>query len=392
MSAPQAHAVLSASGSGRWMACPPSAQLERQFPDETSEYAAEGTFAHSLAELHLAHYLGYTGMIVFNQNLKKLKGNPHYSQDMEDYIQDYRDLVIERINEARTRTKDLIVLLEQRLDYSPWVPDGFGTGDVVIIADKTLDIIDLKYGKGVPVSAENNSQMRLYGLGALHQFEHLYDIETVRMTITQPRLDSVSTAEMTAEELLAWAEKVVKPLAKMAIAGEGTFSAGDHCRFCKARYTCRERANANLKMAQYDFREPPLLSHDEIAAVLSKAEELQKWTSDVQNYALEQAEKHGVKFPGWKLVEGRSNRKYTDKDAVATILLAEGYKEGDIYKPKEILGITDMEKTLGKKRFNQLLHDHVIKPAGKPTLAPETDKRTEINSIDSAKADFNEAV
>ncbi len=382
------HALLSASGSARWLACPPSARLEEQLPDETSSYAQEGTFAHSLAELHLKSYLGRIAAKEYTKKLEQLKKHDFYCQEMEDYIQQYFDLAVEKINEALTRSKDASIFVEQRLDFSPWVPEGFGTGDVVLISDGLLEVIDLKYGKGVPVDAENNSQMRLYGLGALNQFDMLYDIETVRMTIVQPRLDSVPSEELSTQELLAWGEEVVKPKAELADKGEGDFSAGDHCRFCRAKAACRARAETNLELAKYEFQEPPLLDNNEIAEILFKAEELQKWAKDLQDYALDQAQNHGVKFEGWKLVSGRSNRRYTDEEAVAQKLVAEGYEEGSIFK-KSLLGITAMEKAIGKKRFSEILKDLVIKPAGRPTLVPESDKRPEIQSIDSAIADFS---
>lgn len=382
-----AHALLSASGSKRWLSCPPSAQLEQQFPEEKSEYAAEGTFAHALAELHLSQYLGHITKQAFNKGLKMLSTDSWYTQEMLDHVQTYLDIVIERINEAKARSGDAVVLIEQKLDYSPWVADGFGTGDVVVIADEVLEIMDLKYGKGVPVSAVGNTQMRLYALGALNQFGCLYDISTVRMTIIQPRLDSVSTDEISAEELLKWGDETVKPIAKMAYAGEGEFKAGDHCQFCRARYTCRERAKANLELAKYEFRDPPLLTDDEIGDILAKAEALQKWAADVQAYALDQAENHGKKWPGWKLVEGRSTRKYSDVEAVAQALINAGFEESVIYE-RSLLGITAMEKVVGKKKFSELLGDLVIKPAGKPVLVPLTDKRPEINSTESARADF----
>ncbi|TLN00388.1 DUF2800 domain-containing protein [bacterium] len=385
-----AHAILSASGSKRWLACPPSAQLEQQFPNETSEYAKEGTFAHALGELRLSRAIANSlAPSTYKKKLAAMQKDPMYSASMGEYIEQYVTIVSERYLEAKDRCQDTLVMLEQRLDYSEWVPDGFGTGDVIIIADAIMEIIDLKYGKGVPVSAENNSQMRLYALGAIHQFGCLYDIKTVRMTIIQPRLDSVSSEEMSVDDLLNWAENEVRPKAALAIAGEGEFCAGDHCRFCRARFTCRVRAEANLELAKYDFQESFLLSDEEIAEVLTKAEELQKWAADIQTYALDQAENHGKKWPRFKLVEGRSNRKYTDEDAVAKVLLEAKYKEEQIYD-KKVFGITAMEKNIGKKKFAELLADLVIKPAGKPVLVPESDKRPVISSAAAAAEDFKE--
>lgn len=388
-----AHAILSPSSSHRWLACPPSAHLELKFPDEGSQYATEGTFAHALAELRLSRAVANTCKpSTFKKKLAEMQKNPLYCTEMEESIDLYVTQVSERFMTSVESCKDTLVLLEQKLDFSQWVPGGFGTGDVVIIGDGIIEVIDLKYGKGVPVSAKDNPQTRLYGLGAIATYEMLYDFSRVRMTIIQPRLDSISDEELTVEELLAWAEEYVKPRAAQAAVGEGEFCAGEHCRFCKAKATCRARADENLKLMQFEFQQPPLLSIEEIADILSKAEELQKWAKDVQTYALDQAVNHKTKFPGWKLVEGRSNRQYIDKDAVAKALKTAGYSEEDIYAPKELLGITAIEKVTGKDIFNRLLSELIVKPPGKPTLVPESDKRPEIQSVDSAKADFNDDI
>lgn len=381
------HAKLSASGSKRWMSCPPSAILEQQFEDEQSPYAAEGSFAHSLAELCLRLYLGDITDKQFENLLQKRRADPFFTKEMADYVQGYVDIAIEKINAARAISKDAVVLLEQKLDFSPWVPEGFGTGDLVLIADGKCEIVDLKYGKGVPVSAEENTQMRLYALGAINQFDCLYDIHEITTTIAQPRLDNVSSQTLTVAELLAWAEAEVKPKAQLAINGQGEFCPGDHCKFCKARFTCRARAEENLKLAAYDFRDPFLLAPAEIANILGKAEQLAAWVADVQKYALDQAENHGVTFPGWKLVEGRSNRKYDDEDAIAKVLIQAGYTEDQIFE-KKLLGVTKMTEVIGKKAFSQLLDQYIVKPPGKPVLVPESDKRPAINSIASAQADF----
>jgi hypothetical protein len=383
-----AHAKLSASGSKRWLACPPSARLEENFADEKSGYAAEGSFAHSLGELELKKYLALLSDKQYQAQLKTLQANTFYTQNLADNTQTYVDLAIEKINVARALSKDPVVLLEQRLDFSTWVPEGFGTGDLVLIADGVCEVVDLKFGKGIAVSAEENTQMRLYGLGALHQFDCLYDISHVVMTIVQPRLDSVSSEELTANELLGWANDIVKPKAKLAWAGEGEFVAGDHCKFCRARYTCRARAEENLKLAAYDFQDPLLLSPMEIGEILAKVESLVSWATDVQKYALDQAENHGVTWPGWKLVAGRSNRKYTDEVAVATALTGAGYEDKLIFE-KSLYGITKMTENIGKKPFNTLLTSYIVKPPGKPALVPESDKRPAINSVASAQADFS---
>lgn len=389
----RAHALLSASGSKRWLSCTPSARLEESFPESKSDYAAEGTFAHAYAELRLKRAVANTiKPTIYKKMLADLQKDPLYSTSLEEYIEQYVAIVGEKFLAAKKNCSDALVLLEEKLDFSDWVPDGFGTGDVVIIADGILEIIDLKYGKGVEVSAEGNAQMRLYALGAINQYAMLYDFDLVRMTIVQPRLDNVSTDEISVSGLLKWGDEVVRPLAILATAGEGEFTAGDHCQFCKAKATCRARAEANLEMAKYDFQDPKLLSNDEIAEILAKAGALQKWASDIQDYALDQAENHGIRFPGWKLVEGRSNRKYTDETAVYEKLKAEGYTDATLYEPRKILGITAMEKAIGKKLFEDYLKDLIIKPAGKPTLVPQSDKRLELSSAASAAADFDDDI
>lgn len=388
--AERAHAKLSASGSKRWLACPGSVQLESQYPDVTTSFAEEGTAAHELSELMLQHKLGEFTKRQYSSRLKKQKEGEYFSQEMLDHCENYTDIVIERVNEAKAQTPDAQVLLEQRLDFSEWVPEGFGTGDVLIVGEGLIEVIDLKYGKGVPVSAEDNSQMRLYGLGAYNEYDLLYGIESVRMTIVQPRLDSVSTEELSADELLKWADEIVKPTAKEAAEGSDQFEAGEHCRFCKARAECRIRAEANLELAKHEFKEPPLLSPEEIAEILEQASQLKSWVSDVEDHALDQAYKHNVAYPGWKVVEGRSNRIYSDKDAVESVLLLEGYEETDIHKPTELKGITDLQKALGKKNFDTLLKGFIIKPPGKPKLAPESDKRPALSSAASAADDFKD--
>lgn len=377
------HAILSASGAHRWLTCTPSAQLEAQLPDTTSEYAAEGTFAHELAEIELRKALG--------EKVRRPAGyrdSEYYTPAMEEHLAEYVTAVMERIAEHRAHTPDPLILFEQRLDFSRWVPDGFGTGDVVIVSDMGVEVIDLKYGRGVPVSAEGNEQLRLYALGAYDAYSALYDLPTVTMTIIQPRLDSRSTDTMMAEELLEWAETYVRPRAQLAWAGEGEFVAGPHCRFCKIKATCRARAEANLELAKLDFTDPATLTNEELGEVLHQIDELVRWASDVKEYALERAVSHGERFPGWKLVEGRSNRRYTDEQAIATTLTGAGFSGDQIYKPLELLGVSAMERLLGKKRFAELVGPYVDKPPGKPTLVPESDKRPEISSAESAAEDF----
>lgn len=378
------HAILSASGASRWMACTPSAVLEQQFENKSSVFAEEGTLAHELGELTLKLNLGEITKRTFNSKFKKIQENKLYSADMPDYVQTYVDTCLERVSEAKATTPDALFKIEQRLDFSEWVPDGFGTGDFVIIADGTMEVCDLKYGKGVPVSANNNKQMMLYALGAIAEFNFLYDIQKVRMTIIQPRLDNISTFEVTTEDLLKWAEDYVRPRAELAIKGKGEFCAGDHCKFCRAKAVCRARAEKNMELAKYDFEEPALLDNNDVAYILSKIDELVNWAGDVKDFALEQA-LNGEEYDGFKVVEGRSNRKYADTEAIVEILRDNNFNDPDIFKPSELITLTNMEKLVGKKKLTELIGDYIVKPSGKPTLVPITDKREPYNPV---KADF----
>lgn len=376
------HALLSASSSKRWLNCTPSARLEEQFGrEDAGPYAEEGTAAHALAEHKVKKCL---------RRRSKRPVSDYQCDEMEECTDGYASYVMEQVELAKQDCKDPVVLIEQRLDYSAYVPEGFGTGDLLIVADKTLTVIDLKYGKGVAVDAEWNPQMMLYGLGALELFDAIYDIDTVRMTIYQPRLGSVSTWEISVSDLMAWVETELKPKAQLAIHGEGEFHCGSWCRFCKAKNTCRARAEEYLRLAQMEFKPPALLSDEEIAEVLKVADELAKWSADVYAFATDEAITYGKKWTGFKLVEGRSNRKYTDEEEVAEAAKAAkaaGYT--DIYK-KSLVGITEMEKLMGKKKFAEVLGKLVYKPQGKITLVTESDKRQEIQTA-TAEADFKEA-
>lgn len=383
------HALLSASSAKRWMNCPPSARIESAMPEQQSLFATEGSFAHDVAHMLMVEYLDRLDHIGLAEWQSQLRQDVLWAKDLLDYVQVYVNLVIEKINAARAVSRDAVILLEQKLDYSPWAPGGFGTGDTVLYADGYCEVVDLKYGKGVPISAEDNPQLRLYGLGALNRPDtHLYSIEQVTMTIVQPRLDSITSETMSAVDLLAWAEAEIKPKALLAYEGKGAFNDGEWCRFCKIKPTCRKRAEGNLALESYGRREPHLLSVPEVSDILGKADQLVAWASDVKSWALEQAEKHRVIYPGWKLVEGRSNRVYTEKAQVESRLLGAGYRTEMIHKEPELLGITEMEKLLGKKQVAELLEGLVIKPAGKPTLAPISDRRPAMNSLEAARADF----
>ena len=371
------HAILSASGAHRWLNCTPSARLELEFDDNSGEAAAEGTAAHALSEHKLRKAL---------KMRSKKPVSPYDSDEMDNYTDGYVEYVLEVIEQAKQTCSDPLILIEQRLDFSKYVPDGFGTGDCVIIADGTLHIIDFKYGQGVLVSAEDNPQMKLYALGALGLFDGIYDIEMVSMTIYQPRRENISTSTVSKESLYRWAEEVLKPKAELAFAGDGNYCPGEWCQFCRAAVKCRARAEAKMKLATFEFALPPLLSDEEIADILSSIGDLTNWANEIIAYATDEAVNHGKKWPGFKVVEGRSNRKYKDEEAVAEAAKNAGYR--DIYK-QSLITITEMEKLMGKTKFNEVLGGIIMKPPGKPTLVPVSDKRPEMNTS-SAKIDFME--
>ena len=381
------HALLSPSGASRWLSCTPSARLEQTFPDRAGEAAAEGTLAHSLAELLLQHKLGLVIKKTYSRSLQEIMNDKRFSEEMLEFMEVYTDYVIEQYEAAKTQTKDAMIFLETRLDMTDYVPEGFGTGDVCIVADHTLDFIDLKYGKGVPVDAVENKQMMLYALGALKEYSHLYEIHKVRMTIYQPRLDSISTWEIQVNDLIVWAETDLRPKAALAYAGEGEFNPGKACQFCKAKAICRANAEYQLELAKHDFKVPELLSPEEVANILKRKKQFVSWLTSVSDYALLEAVHNGVEWPGFKLVEGRSNRKYTDEAEVAKTLKEAGFDDEVIYK-KELLGITAMEKAIGKKPFTLHLSELTIKPKGSPTLVDGTDPRPKFEKDNTANDDF----
>ena len=369
------HALLSASASHRWLNCPPSVRLSEGIPDRGSEYAQEGTDAHSLCEYRLKKLLG----------MEAVDPTEHldwYNGEMEECAENYASYVLELLEKAKETCADPVVLVEQRVDFSRFVENGFRTADCIIISDGAMNIVDYKHGKGVEVSAESNPQMMLYALGALEIFDGIYDIDEVQMTIFQPRIGNISVSVMSKDALLEWANGELTKKAALAYEGGGEFACGDWCRFCKAKAVCRKRAEENLKMAQYDLAPADTLDETEIAAILDRADELAAWVTDVKDYALSQA-LQGIRYPGYKVVEGRSARKYTNEDAVAQVVSGAGY---DPYTHK-VLGLTEMQKLLGKQKFNELLAAFIVKPQGKPVLVPDTDKRPTMNT---AKDDFKE--
>jgi hypothetical protein len=372
------HALLSASSSHRWLNCPPSARLCEKYEDKSSGYAAEGTDAHSLCEYKLRCALGedMSEVADVREHLS------YYNEEMEECANGYAAYILELFEAAKQSCSDPVVLIEQRLDFSRYVENGFGTGDCVVIADGTLHIVDYKHGQGVLVEAEDNPQMKLYALGALEIFDGIYDIDTVSMTIYQPRRENISTHTVSVESLYRWANEILKPAAALAYAGDGEFGCGEWCRFCKVKHECGAIAEHSMQLARYDFKLPPLLEDDEIEEILGKIDELVSWAADIKDYAL-QAAVSGKQWHGWKLVEGRSNRRYTDETLIAGIVSAAGH---DPYEHK-VMGVTAMTTMLGKKRFEELLGGYIEKPKGKPTLVQESDKRP---AIQTAGDDFNE--
>ena len=363
------HAVLPASSSARWIACTRSALLNLQTDEEYSPYAAQGTDAHAVCEHLIKKALG-------RKSRDPTPDLTWYDQEMQECAEGYLDFVMEQIEEAKMLSPDPYVGIEQRLDYSKWVPEGFGTGDCVIIADGLLHIIDYKYGVGIPVAAEKNSQLMCYAVAALDTFEGIYHMERVKLSIYQPRRENVCTWETTKDELLMWASEVLAPAATLALNGKGEFKPGSHCTFCKVKETCRARAEEEMKLMKYEFAEPEFLSDDEIALILPVIDNLTAWTSDVKEYALKKA-LSGVHFKGFKVVEGKANRKYIDEGAVAQRLSEAGC---DPYE-KKVKGITTLSRELGKKRFETLLEGLLFRPKGNPVLVPESDKRPEYVTV-----------
>lgn len=381
------HALLSASGAHRWLSCTPSAKLEEQFPDSTSTYAEEGTLAHELCEIKVNKALLGMPTKTYNSTSKKIKGNDLYQTEMDKYTDEYLDYILEKVHSFDSPPT---VIVEKKVDFSSYVPEGFGTADCIILGDGELHIVDFKYGKGVEVSAENNPQMMLYALGAYLEYSFLFQIEAVKMTIVQPRIGNISEYSMLVEELLEWAELTVKPRAQMAWNGEGDYVAGDHCKFCRAKASCRERARKNLEAENFELKEGPLLSLEEIGEALKKAIDLAKWAEDLKEYALAESLK-GNGIPGWKAVEGRGSRNFTDNDLAIKKLKEAGIAEELLYERKQYT-LAQIEKMVGTKEFKKIVGDLVVKNPGKPTLVVNTDKREKITNKVTAAEDFADEI
>lgn len=378
------HALLSASSAHRWLECPPSAVAAEAYEDQGSEFAAEGTLAHEVAEFIAGNLIDVEAHDNWVDDLRMFTGNPGVTKEMVEHANSYRDYILERI-----KSKDAVMLTEQRVDFSDWVPDGFGTCDCILIEGDTLTIIDYKYGVGVPVSAVNNPQMRLYALGALHDFGFAYDIEKVEMHIFQPRIDNISDDSMTADELLAWGEKEVKPVAQKAAKGKGKYNAGAHCKFCPHAGRCRTLASTCTEYVEtHGMRvKVPVLAPHEVAEALQMEPLISLWLKRVKAQAMDTL-MDGGEVPGFKLVEGKlGNRKWSDELQVAEVLQKEGYSAEDFTETR-LLSPAALDKVIGKKKAAELLAGYIDRAPGAPTIAPETDKRPVYNRLAVAQEDF----
>lgn len=388
----RAHALLSASGASRWLNCTPSARLEEQYGEhKTSPYAQEGTLAHELAELYLRRdVLRGTSEDEFNAKLEEIMSNPLFQDEMLEMVPIYTDYCVSQLIEARKDNVFAVMEIEQKLDFSEYVPEGFGTADCCIVNDNTLEVIDLKYGKGVPVYADWNPQLMIYGIGAWRKYCMVYDIENIRLTIIQPRLDNISTFTLTVKELQDWADEILEPAAQSAFNGKGDLNVGGWCRFCSVKNRCRRLAQEQLELAKHEFRDAPLLTDEEIADIISKAPRLMEWANSIVEYAQEQAVNHGKHWPGYKLVEEVSRRRWIDENKVADIIMQTipAVSEDQLYTTK-LKSITEVEKLLGRRAFTAIADSVCVKPEGKPTLVPLDDKRPAIGN-EQAKIDFAE--
>lgn len=374
----RSHALLSASGAGRWLNCTPSAKLEEEYGEKKSSvYAQEGTLAHELSELYIRHdILRDVSEQDFNSRLEEIMADEQFNEEMLDVVPIYTDYCAAQLAEAKTVNPLALMKIEQKLDLTAFVPESFGTADCIIINDNLMEVIDLKYGKGVPVYSEWNKQLMLYGLGALQKYDTMYDIFEVRLTIVQPRLNNISTWQISVKELRDWAEKELKPKAKLAFSGEGELNAGDWCRFCAIRNQCRKLYDQQLEIAKHEFAKPALLADDEIADIVRRTPKLIEWANSIKEYAEKKAIEENKNWPGLKLVEGVSRRKWVDEEQASNAIFARcpELSEDEIFNTK-LKPITSIEKIVGKKRFGEILSDVVVKPQGKPTLVSLDDRR-----------------
>jgi hypothetical protein len=384
----RAHALLSASSADRWLICPPSARMSEGNAGRPSMFAEEGTLAHEFAEVSLRKITKKLTVRKANALLKKLRLNKLYTSEMEPEVAKYTTYVIERLQVMTELHGAAELLIEEKLDYSHVAAEGFGTADAVIIAGDAIEVIDLKYGKGIRVDATGNAQLRMYALGAIHKAELFFDLENVRSTVVQPRLDSVTNEQLTTQYLKKWGEDVVRPSAKLAFAGEGLQKVGDWCAWCRAKGTCATIAADNMRLAKYDFADPRSLSEVQLLEVYDKVPRLVDWAKSVDKHLLDEA-LSGKKWEGLKLVAGKSSRKWTDEKEARDILFSRGFEESQ-YVKTQLVGIGEVEKLVSKGLFPEIFRTAFTKPAGKPALVKESDSRTELRSATSAAEDFKE--
>ena len=383
---PTQHALLSASSAHRWLHCTGSPLLEKEFPDTTSVYAQVGTLAHELCELKLKKYTTVMPKGTYTRAHNKIMKSELWQNEMEGTSEAYLEYVKEIMLACEIAPA---VLIEKRVDFSRYVPEGFGTADCLILAGDTLHVIDYKHGKGVVVDADHNPQMMLYALGAMDELSLLYRFKSVHMTIVQPRVNNISEFTMTADELREWGESVVKPKAEAAISGKGEFEAGDWCRFCRAKQQCKTRYESNDSLypelsARHD---PRLITLEELGEYLKRGRDMAAWLEDMKEYALSES-LAGADVPGWKAVEGRGSRAFTDTDAAVDTLIKNGIDESVLYE-RRVLTLAQMEKAVGKKAFGEIVGNLVVKNPGKPTLVEESDKRPKITNQPTAADVFN---
>ena len=385
----RAHALLSASGASKWTECTPSARLEEFFPEESSEFAEEGTLAHEVAEIFQKAELEIFDGSEATERMLPIKESEFYSEELVDFVQTHVDYVLAQFTEAKRLCPGAILLIEEKVDLTHLIPESFGTCDDIIIADGVLEVIDLKYGLGIPVKAENNKQLMLYASGALEAFDLCYDIKTVRLTISQPRLDSISSWELPAVDLRVWGEEVLKPLAAIAFEGSGDQVTGDHCQFCKAAPRCRARAEEAKALISKKFADPRLLQDEEVLELYAISDNIGKWVKKLDAYVFNEA-MNGKEWTGYKLVDGQNRRSWTDPNAVISALELD-YSYDKIVNPGKVKGIGDIERLVGKNMFPSLLGDFVVSTRTSPKLVPDSDKRPR-RGIEQALEDYDDDI
>lgn len=391
----RAHSVLSASGSKRWLSCPPSARIEEQYPESSSDASEEGTLAHEIAELYLRHALGEFNKRTLTNRLAAHKKHRLFQQEIIEYVEQYVTWIMEQYNEVKALDATAYMLLEEKLDYSRYAPTGYGSVDVLIIAGMIgrIHVIDLKYGKGVLHHADTSTQLRMYGLGALEKYDIIYDFSQVDLSIYQPRVKNFSTHSMDKDELVHWGENVVMPTAELAFNGEGEFCAGEHCKYCKIESNCTARAEYYLALADREFTDLesiPTISPEKRAEILPLLSGFAEWIKKFEENCLTEMLSGRIVIPGYKIVDGKSSRSYPNVEGLVSTLVAAGFDKASLYKEPELITIGSMEKLVGKKKFGELAAPFAVYSEPKPALVPESDKRPAVTPSSKAEADFSD--